>query len=346
MNIFISHINEEQHTAVVIQRWLEKSFRACKVFISRNIPLGQQWAQVIRDKLDESDIILILCSPISIKRPWVNFEAGCGWIKELPIIPICHSGQSKDKLPSPYSGFQGVELEHEKFPQTLFDTLKDNLKVGEFSPGSFEDLRKKLDLAKKRALKKGKKPRKIRGPRIYQVWKDADKRILKALRSAPADSEIRILQTWFPNLEYIRPKLERLLIKKDKKFSFKVLLMDQGKAKTRNDVLNARIAIRRKDRKTARQNIQQSIKSLIQMKEIVDSKWRKKLKLEIRSYKFLPFGPIYQIGKNAIFAGFFINYESSINAPMIVVKNPQSEIWETFEENFESGWRKAKNVYP
>jgi len=81
------------------------------------------------------------------------------------------------------------------------------------------------------------------------------------------------------------------------------------------------------------------------MKERVDNNRKGKyLKLEIKKYRFMPFGPIYQIDQKVIYAGFFINYDSSIRAPMVVVQNPKSEIWEIFERDFIDGWNDALDV--
>jgi len=49
-----------------------------------------------------------MLSEKSVKRPWVNFEAGAAWGKM--IIPVCFAGLRKDGLPKPYSSLQAVDL--------------------------------------------------------------------------------------------------------------------------------------------------------------------------------------------------------------------------------------------
>ena len=44
--------------------------------------------------------MLLLCSPSSIKRHWIHFEAGCGWIQKKPVIPICYGGLTSSQLPA------------------------------------------------------------------------------------------------------------------------------------------------------------------------------------------------------------------------------------------------------
>lgn len=64
----------------------------------------------IETALRECAIVVILCSPESITRPWINFEAGAAWMRNIPIIPVCHSGLLPRDLPMPLSLRQGIAL--------------------------------------------------------------------------------------------------------------------------------------------------------------------------------------------------------------------------------------------
>src|ERR1700760_2748962 len=98
-SVFLSHITEEAKLAVLIKDWVESTFSGhVGVFVSsspEDIAPGENWLTKIDGSLDKTQLLIILCSPASVLRPWINFEAGCGWIKRVPILPICHSGQSK-----------------------------------------------------------------------------------------------------------------------------------------------------------------------------------------------------------------------------------------------------------
>lgn len=127
MKIFISHISDEQRLAIVMKEWIESSF-LCQidVFVSsdpKDIPAGSKWLEKINNALDESQLIIILYSPISRTRPWINFEAGCGWIKNVPIIPVCHSGLKVTEIGAPISSFQGVEIDDDKFVAKFLDAI-------------------------------------------------------------------------------------------------------------------------------------------------------------------------------------------------------------------------------
>lgn len=350
MKIFISHFFEEAQIAFVLKKWIETTFPGnCEVFVSsdtKDMLLGEDWMHIIKKELDESKIILLICSPISIERPWINFEAGCGWIKKIPIIPICHSGLDVSSLPPPYSSRNAIELHDNKFPNKLFTTLAENLDIKHVPPIRFNDMKNELSDAQKIVEEK---LRIIKGTEIYDVWDQNNNKLINALKEAHKDSTIRIIQTWFPDVEAFCDRLEKLLIRYEKEFRFEILLMDEGEPNPCNDIIDARVKHRKEDRTYARYHIIHTIKRLIKMKEEVDSEWKgiyekKRLELKIRSYKFMPFGPIYQIGNKFIFAGFFINYASSVNAPMFIVQNPESEIWKIFEKNFEKGWKKAQII--
>lgn len=121
--IFLSHISEEAPIAIVLKDWIESSFAGqCEVFVSSDKssnPPGSRWLDLVDTALSDSKAFIVLCSPNSLHRPWINFETGCGWIKRVPIIPICHSGQEAGNLPMPISLFQGVELESSDFIEVL-----------------------------------------------------------------------------------------------------------------------------------------------------------------------------------------------------------------------------------
>ena len=71
-------------------------------------PVGR-WLEEISSKLADARLVIVLCSPYSVHRTWINFEAGAGWIKNIDIIPLCHSGMTPEKLPIPLNMLQAVK---------------------------------------------------------------------------------------------------------------------------------------------------------------------------------------------------------------------------------------------
>lgn len=133
MKLFISHIREEAKIANVFKDWLESTFSgSCSVFVSsnaENLPPGAKWLDQIEEALSETVILLIICSRKSILRPWINFEAGCGWIKRIPVVPLCHSGINKSSLPQPLAMLQGLDIESDEFTIDLINYIATNLKI-------------------------------------------------------------------------------------------------------------------------------------------------------------------------------------------------------------------------
>lgn len=127
--IFISHITEEAELAKLLKEIIDNKFLGTlDVFVSSNddcIKLGDNWINTIKDSLDNSKLIIVLCSPISISRPWINFEAGAGWLKGIPVIPLCHSGLTPSKLPVPINSLQGGIISNENDIKKLFKKLSE-----------------------------------------------------------------------------------------------------------------------------------------------------------------------------------------------------------------------------
>jgi hypothetical protein len=71
---------------------------------------GDDWLKVVKEGLGSAQIVLLMLSKRSIKKPWVNFEAGAGWLADKRVIPACFGNQKKGNLPAPYSHWQGVNL--------------------------------------------------------------------------------------------------------------------------------------------------------------------------------------------------------------------------------------------
>ncbi len=152
MVAFISHTTGEAPIALVLKESLEAAFDGhLKVFVScdvHDLTPGKKWLRRIEEALKKSRILLVICSPSSLTRPWINFEAGCGWMRGMDIVPICHSEQHKDQLPHPFSLLQSLQLEDEGFCRSLITVFSTALGI----PVPAVDLsrmRKKLERAKR-----------------------------------------------------------------------------------------------------------------------------------------------------------------------------------------------------
>ena len=98
--VFISHITSEKELAQALRELIQTTFMGMiEVFVSSDpdsIAMGGRWLEEITRGLKNCVVEVVLASPQSIKRPWINFEAGAGWVRDIAVIPVCHSGMTPD----------------------------------------------------------------------------------------------------------------------------------------------------------------------------------------------------------------------------------------------------------
>jgi hypothetical protein len=125
--IFISHISAEAEIAQRLKQHLVRAFRGLlDIFVSSDratIRAGKKWLDEIEKSLKSADAEVVLCSRESVGRPWINFEAGAAWLRDIPVIPACHSGIAPHELPVPFSMLEGVELSKVDGLQKLYDSI-------------------------------------------------------------------------------------------------------------------------------------------------------------------------------------------------------------------------------
>jgi hypothetical protein len=129
--VFLSHINEEVELALIIRDRLTSSFLAMiEVFVAGevgSVPLGDEWLDRVVGSLETCDVMLVLCSQASVRRPWINFEVGSGWTRKILVIPICHTDIQKTTLPLPLSLRQGINANQPEELKKLYVQMADVL---------------------------------------------------------------------------------------------------------------------------------------------------------------------------------------------------------------------------
>jgi len=78
--LFISHITEEKELAQAFKEMVEHAFLGMiEVFVSsdaESIPMGKRWLETVSEALKRCAVEIVVCSPHSVTRPWIQFEAG------------------------------------------------------------------------------------------------------------------------------------------------------------------------------------------------------------------------------------------------------------------------------
>jgi hypothetical protein len=112
--VFISFIHEEVGYAEAVKDFISRTLGPpAAPFLSSDrfqVYAGEKWIDRIMDELREAKVVILMLSEESVKRPWVNFEAGAAWTRNIVTIPVCIRRLTKDDLPKPYSSLQAVDL--------------------------------------------------------------------------------------------------------------------------------------------------------------------------------------------------------------------------------------------
>ncbi|NWG53073.1 MAG: toll/interleukin-1 receptor domain-containing protein [Hydrogenophilaceae bacterium] len=112
--IFVSHATVEAEMAEAVRAYLDGvTEKRLDWFVSSDgetLALGERWLDKIVDALKRARLLIVLASPRSLESPWIHFEAGAAWIRDCPVVPLCHSGMRKDLLDRPLLDLQGVDL--------------------------------------------------------------------------------------------------------------------------------------------------------------------------------------------------------------------------------------------
>lgn len=134
--IFISHNHEDEEVAIRLKDYLVELFgERVDIFISgdpRSNLAGNDLITTIITMIRRCDLMFILCTPESVVRRWVNFEAGAGEASavdasEKRIVPVCFGGLVASQLPVLLNHRQAIDYaDPEKF-RKHFDVLFDQI---------------------------------------------------------------------------------------------------------------------------------------------------------------------------------------------------------------------------
>jgi len=115
--LFISHVSEDENIAETISIALSRiTLKQIDAWFSSDssqmggISPGSDWYEVVKNKLNECDAVIVLLTPRSINKQWIIFESGfCVGNPNCDVIPVC-VGVNLDQIPDPLSKFQSFQL--------------------------------------------------------------------------------------------------------------------------------------------------------------------------------------------------------------------------------------------
>jgi len=115
MKIFISYYSDDKGVAEEICEYLNSTFKSAglEIFMAStwdSIAPGDDWEDKIINALKETNALLVLMSIDALGRPWINFELGVAWSRQVRILIFCHKGMTPSALPRPYGSLQAEDL--------------------------------------------------------------------------------------------------------------------------------------------------------------------------------------------------------------------------------------------
>lgn len=89
-----------------------------------DIALGRMWITELRNRLNQTDLLIALCSEGISQHSWIWFECGAAFVRNADsVIPACYGGLSVNQLPHPFSELQAINLMDNKGLQDLVRRL-------------------------------------------------------------------------------------------------------------------------------------------------------------------------------------------------------------------------------
>jgi hypothetical protein len=109
--VFISHLSEEVEAALVVKSLLKDHLKeSAEIFVSAvSIRPGDPWLESLFQNLESAVAEIILCSPAASERNWIHFEAGAGWMRKIPVMPLCFAGLTLRNLPDTLKHLHAVD---------------------------------------------------------------------------------------------------------------------------------------------------------------------------------------------------------------------------------------------
>src|SRR5260221_14492981 len=139
--VFISHAHEDHEIAQAIRQLILASLGltaddvTCTSDVESGLSRGEDLMDQLRRRLKEANALLLLATPASRKKEWVNFELGfaenirdSGQMRSYVLIPTTFS---HDVVPAPYQSRVSVTLSNGVDVQAFITQLRSSLEVTE-----------------------------------------------------------------------------------------------------------------------------------------------------------------------------------------------------------------------
>lgn len=126
MNIFISHAVANKNIAKALSDTLEAAREDVTTFLASrpgDIRADEDWLDGIEHALQKADTYIVILTPESVLRPWVNFEAGAAWFFKRQLVFVRIQALLTDEIPLPINSRQVYAIDVEDQLIAVFKTI-------------------------------------------------------------------------------------------------------------------------------------------------------------------------------------------------------------------------------
>lgn len=125
MHIFISHATANARLARTLAEALER-LGATTFLASRagDLRADEDWLRSIERALQKANVYMVLLTPESTLRPWVNFEAGAAWFSDKQLLFVRVQALAPGDIPLPISSRQIYALDDAEQLGAVLDALR------------------------------------------------------------------------------------------------------------------------------------------------------------------------------------------------------------------------------
>ena len=195
--VFISHIGAEAPVALRLKELIQRSFSGdLTVFVSsdyESIQSGEEWYRKIVNSIQAAKVVIVLISPESVDRPWINFEAGVGVGSNDKVFPVAIRGFRLADLRPPLHALHARGI-HD--PNSVEAVIRDIGYAIETKPNEIdaESFTRDIQRIESRLTYKG-----IRlTPFIGTRWDDAAEINFELSNTGNQDLELFEIEVWIP----------------------------------------------------------------------------------------------------------------------------------------------------
>ena len=143
MKIFISHNGNDVGIAKLLVELLRDALNLkstdirCTSVDGYRLPGGASVDETLRAEVHDTELLIGLISPTSLKSAYVLFELGARWGAGKPLIPLLASGATPDHMGGPLAGINALDASQIGQLHQLVEEAAGHLSIARDKPSSY-----------------------------------------------------------------------------------------------------------------------------------------------------------------------------------------------------------------